>query len=342
MNRKLFILLITILLVGCSKDIKISTNIPKALTIYPYLQNGQPIKIYVRFAKDIKDTTKTTQIENSTAYIYNNDICVDTVKISNEGIGISKISPDENKNYRFKVIADGYPGAETEVLMPKPIQGMVVDTTTIRNEFQITEGYFLQTNVKFKIDHSKTTYYSINFSEKEEYIISPIWPVQRGFKIFRGPLTFCSTSMLEYYNYYSSGNDGYFRINEPKGLFENFSRLKVTSKGTYAQGSIFYFNDQFVNSDTLSISIIANSMKTDLLYKNPIQYRLEVSTLSPDYYKALYSFSKYNINKEQDLPISEPIPIYSSVKGGYGFAAACATAVDSSISNKSYKDFFKQ
>jgi len=309
----------SLLLTTCTKDLTIDSGIPRSLVLYPHLEVNEPIKVFAYSSAAITDTG-SIHLENPLAYIYEEGNCLDTLLLNAKGAGISKVTAKEKARYTMRVTADKYTAAETDVVMPSLITGLTIDTSSFTEP---NRSAYTILKISFNDDASTTDFYRVRIDDNYLSI-------------------YFESTQVEFYSY--SGY-GLILTDEPKHLFENLTHIEHKFGVSYVPGGPFYFNDKLFNGKKASLLILLDRLKwnfkLDNEIKNAFQLRIEVAKISPDFYKGLYSQARYNTNKNQDLPISEEIPIYSSVKGGFGFAAASASVIDTSISNQTYKDLSK-
>ncbi len=324
------IILITAI-TACKKDLDIEVK-PDSnrLLVYPELNVGKPINLALNKVLGIDESINYILPEGKTL-VYEENKLVDTIFTNTKGLGKSDIIVKSNTNYLLKGDYNGFSPFEILTTTPGFPEILKIDTSTIYLKSSTTTQKCLKITLTIKDNPENQDFYMLEFQEKYYSTYS-----------YKADITSL------YYFIPKNEIDVYFSImrnyrlaNEPRSFMDDSQGINVYSGIQYVEGYRSYLSDNQINGREFKLEMFVRNGLIGI-ETGVSQLIINLSSLSPEYYKVIYSYAKYNTNQSQLLPISEPVPIYSNVLGGCGFAASSATAVDSSISSQSFKDLFKQ
>ncbi|MGE5406241.1 MAG: DUF4249 family protein [Methanosarcina sp.] len=336
-GMKYLILLILQLLVfsACTKELKVDFGEPsKKIVLYPVVTNNQKITIKMSGTAGILSPGFPV-LENPTVVITDNNVPVDTVIIDKKGNGYSKIIPVPEHEYTFTATATGYQDAVCVTQLPGPVIELKADTSYL----YLSWSKQLKTRLKLKDDPNEINYYKVALNLKQNITTRVTRKIGNTYVSYDS--SFISIHKIEdlYANmpdmdFFRYGWRNQYLLAQDVLTFNDESTFRISlGSEIYIRGSEFYFSDKLFNGGEMMMDIILGG---EIKSYYPAKYLIELSSISEDFYLGVKSYARYGTKESANLPASEEVSIYSSVKGGYGFPISSTTLIDSSYSKPRY------
>lgn len=326
----LFLLLV---ISGCTKELKIDFDEPsKKIVLYPLLSNNKFIKVKMSAPASILSES-FPELKNAFVIITENNVPVDTITIDAKGNGYSKIIPVSNHNYEFLASATGYPDASCSASLPNPVELLTIDTTQLVFQFEKK----MRAQIKIKDDPNSLNFYKTSIYIKQFITTRIVRKVGASYITYDS--SFINISKPQLYSnipdqgFFSVWNGRFLLAQDVIDIAEGSSLKYNFGSEIYFQGAEFYFSDELLNGKEINLNIIVGG---PIYAINPEKYIIEVSSISEDYYLGVKSYARYGTKENSDLPLTEEVSIYSSVKGGYGFPIATNSKIDSTFWKPKY------
>ncbi len=328
MKQFIIIILLILVLPGCSKELKVNFEEPsKKIVLYPFLTNDKKITIKMSAPTGIL-SEKFPVLDNASVVITDNGIAVDTVAINAVGNGYSKIIPVTGHEYSFRATATGYPEAVCTAELPQPVEGLSVDTTYL----SVSYTPFMRARLRFRDDPDKINYYRVTVLRKGVFalrtyrienskVITYDSTVTRIWK----PRILANNPVIDFFSVVVGNR--FLLAREEINFGDGSGYRYELGHEIYYDGREYYFPDDLFKGKEIVLDLIVEEIGTSYF---PEKYMIELSSVSEDYYMGLKSYARYGTKEQANLPVSEEVSIYSAVKGGYGFPVAFNTVIDSS------------
>jgi hypothetical protein len=318
---KILFLFLSLIIFGCVKVLQVDFGEPaRKIVLYPFLTANQPITIKMSAPASIL-VNEFPQLINPIVVITDNDVPADTVIINTSGKGFSDIVPLPDHLYEFYAFAENYPVSSCTAQLPKPVQGIEIDT------FHVFARNIKHVNFKLKIkdDPNSNDFYKISINRKK-YVTSRIsFNHDTSFVTIWNSPVYVNNPIVDFFSIFSKtlllAKEGFSFTGETHYRTDFGSEV-------YLNGYDYYFNDVLFNGKETTLNLMVPEVNPTL---SPEKYMVELSTLSKDYYQGLKSYAVYGSKEDLDLPIKEEVSIYSAVKGGYGFPVSYVTVCDSTF-----------
>ena len=287
------------------------------------------LSVFVNKSAYVSDTDNVfkTDLHNAKVYIYENNICIDSLYhnwshgynqleksdsyIYGQGNYLSKgMKPLPGHEYKIVVKAPGSPDATACTRIPNMVRIEHIDTTTVLKWVQTIYGgsynygvshldtittvnKIMKCNIEFTDPGNETNYYLFNICSVSEAKGSyRYWPF------------ICKDPVVE---------------------------EKIVTKNDPIQGIVF--SDKIINGKKYSLTVdLYTSFDMDPFspyFRDKSTFYFRLYSIPEAYYKYIQSLNLYNAKFGK--PLSEPVQVYSNITGGLGIFAGAAVSADSIV-----------
>jgi hypothetical protein len=327
MKRIALICIFGCLISSCIKDNIIIPDTGSKITINGLITTNDLLNvrisrsIFITDVEGVLEQDSLISIDNAQVKIYQNNSFIDSLYyyalgtlssfegyLYQNGNYISKnLYPETGKEYKITAKAPGSQEASSITKIPNLVRIENVDTSRIILE-NVPKVYPTNLGLKCIIEFTdpvnETNYYLLN-----AYRNNPIFSDAMAFR--------CDDPIVE--EKLISAQGGALSSNPIRGIA--FSDKLINGKKTNITITIcgndiglpFWTDDPEYNED-------GNHKKT-------IFFRLY--SITEDYFKYIQTLNLYQ--KSYDNPLSDPVLVYSNIKGGYGIFAGAAVSRDSIV-----------
>jgi hypothetical protein len=311
--KKIFLIILSISLIySCVKEVDISDfKTEDKLVISSYSIADSTFKVYLSKTRNILDTLKYF-INDADVNLYDqNNILLETLQNTGEGIYTSSIvNVEQGKKYKVETNYNNET-VSAEDIVPENIA--VSNMGFTGNFVYDDEGRrFYEIELTINDNPNVENYYEINAEIKytDSTFFSP-WSTEEYY--------------MKYTKMYLSSVDRIF-LNEDYPINGIYSTDIFSDK--YFQSANqklkFYYGSYFINAESVLIDHIL---------------KIEFRTVSKNYYLYKKSLMKHLDNQYSDFwyGVANPVQLYSNVKNGYGIFAGFSTYTDSVSYTSPYK-----
>jgi len=263
-------------------------------------------------------------VSNATVALYVNGAFVENLSHVEKGIYQGNYKPIEGENIRLNVSASGYEPVWAEVGIPTATLGFQIDSTITKSDTSfITMGNYGNSYEDYVSNPTMETV-GIRWANIHEYKLTFNDP--SGEKNYYRLVMFESTKSGVYMNsnYLNDFDDIVFGTKN-----ENLDGIFTESE--YDRYNIF--SDELIDGKTHTITINyqqefnkyyeqPNNKDTSLVYERSVTFDLQA--ISQSYFLYLSSLKALAV---ADPFMSEPVQVYTNIKGGLGIMGARTNAV---------------
>ncbi|MBS3913904.1 MAG: DUF4249 domain-containing protein [Bacteroidetes bacterium] len=297
MKRYLSIISLVFLLFSCRKVEKIENigNIQPRLCLNCVLMKGSVPQIYLNKSLSALDNAPMKSVPNALVLIYKNGLLLDTAKYisSSTCYGSSKFIPETGVAYTIKASAKGYDPVEANAYLPNDVVTSGVSIEIKQKELDSSNfGAGWKYYGRFKSGTIKCSFMDES-GVKNRYMIT----IDEGWKN--------SHSNDYYFNSWVCDNEGVETI-------DNFDYSYGTG------GKSYFLNDDLYDGKKIDLEFNTESEYNTFMSPGDTleYYSIRIYSFTEDFSKHVYTV-KIN-DQNQNNPFSEPVQIFSNVKGGYG------------------------
>jgi len=305
--RKLLYILLVLCLTSClEKEIPFEgKDSKKLLTLSATFSTDSLMTVYLSPTKSvigiIEGVVPYTG-EQASVDVYEDGIKLEALTyndIKKAFVGSNK--PIAGKTYTLKAKANGLDDVEAVVYVPEPVE--IIAVSKLENINSTSDSFEdRKFSISFK-DENITNYYKLNVFSISTYF------EDRGNVEYRNVISFTS-------------KDAVF-----KGKTDNIS----DSFETEYSNLFGVFTDEFIGDNEYSIELNIASYELFEFYDD-FKLFVTLQSISEDYY--LFLKSRELQLDSGDSPFSEPVQIWSNVRGGAGIAAAYSVSTKEVIIEK--------
>jgi len=290
--KKLLAILICYVLFNastCEEDLRVPGENPEpGLVITGDFSTEFVIELYVTTTLPLFDPFDGEFIENASIELFEEAVKVDEFNYDpNTASYYSNIIPAVDKEYTVKVSAPGFETIEATNIIPKPVETFEISVNDIKRREITNDNHRSDLEISFNATvtindpSDDENYYHINFS-----LIDSLRETVGGNTI----------------TYLAEGLPIVLKdpINNSPAI-PGFSGAFVRDQMFNGQSQDFVFN---ITNEVIK----ANYLSGDLV--------LEIRSVSEEYY--LYHTSLYRQYQASQVPLSEPVQVFTNIKNGYG------------------------
>lgn len=319
------LIVLTVLLLGsCEEIIDFrGEQVNPVLVMYALLEPDSLISITLSRSYAIFDNNfRPAQITSARVIVFVDDIASDTLvyvppdmentspqRIRYSRYVSARLKPVYNSIYRIEAKVPGLPPVSASVILPAPVPVERIDTMSVPkegvNDISPHDYYYnpklLETKVRFTDKAGEKNFYRLTitylsgiYGMPREEPFDPAVPVS----VYHGD---CS--------YYARAD----RIITPPGSDNDLIGMEITN--TY-----LIFNDDFIDGTTYDLTFNMEYALTSDEHHEFTHFTISLHAITEDYYKYLSTLAAQQ--QTNDMPMSEPVLIYSNIKGGLGLVAA--------------------
>lgn len=288
--RSLFFSLIVLTLISCEKEIILDLKEPGDLLCLNCILEAEndSIVFFLTKVKSVNESDNFDTVEYAKIELYENARLLNGIESIGKGKYILHHKPKEGNTYQIKVRVEGYKTLSAETIIPqKPIAKMEFKRDTIYDDSWV-KGYSTEARLFTQLTDPPT---------KDYY-----WFI-RAFMRNIGGVPYGSYALA-----YQTDNL----------LFDAFNRYY------YQDYNYPFTNYDYIGALRLDDSVIENgeisfSMST---WKQPTVFIINADENFDKYYKS--SIKQFLTYEYDQLPIFEPVQIYSNIKNGFGIFGSIA------------------
>jgi hypothetical protein len=305
----LFIVLLGISSTGCEKivDLDIRTQ-DRKLVLNSVLTPDSLLQLNLFLSQGILEDDKLLTVSDAEVEIFEEGVSMGTFRSGGNGIYISNIKPQPDKNYLLKARMPSGQITEAQTRIPvSPLIGIKDTSTSLSvDEWMGTELNFYISLI-IKDPPHVNNYYMVKLIQESSAFYDSAFPPLND-EVYGQLAT--KSALLELYESYP----GEFR------QVENSGNLDFGGKnGTEYTGISFIFSDASFDGKDFIFPFF-----TGLYYVGKPNYRIQVSSLSEDYYLYIKSLALYTSAQEDFF--AEKVKVYSNVRNGFGMVAAYSSS----------------
>ena len=311
-------------LISCEKEIVFKGDeIKPMLVVNGLVVLGDTVTVRLSRSSSMLDDGKTSLVvANAKVDLYVDDEFAETLTPVKEMVyGLetpaamgkykSSVIGEAGKSYRLEIVADGLNPVSCETTVPEPVEILNWDTATVRNTGTYSTSWKTQANVEFDDNGQQNNYYRVESKCIEGEELSGYMP--------DGTIVYNDTVMIRPQR---------FEWVEIKNAELNDAINEADELITGAPDNRFtIFNDDSFNGERMKL-------RFDLRNNSFFYYRNSTSddsadfrnrdiylySLSEEYYEYLYT-ANLHYWLDEDF-FSEPVPVFSNIKGGVGIWGA--------------------
>ena len=313
MKNLLLILQCLILFTACQQEKIDLPDTGRKIVINGLIETDSLLNVYVNKSVYISeyDYPMGKDLDNAKVYIYQNNVCIDSLTHDLDHFGESSmynpgnywstsVIPMPGNEYKIVAKVPGLPDASASTKIPNIVNIEHIDT--LRLVLGLDTGYH-------------------NTSERFEHLICKIEFTdpknETNYYLFNTGKSFlCQDPIVEEELYDVNSNNG-------------------QSDGSYVEG--IAFSDKVINGQKYSLTIsipergwYIDSLKTRIFPK--LTADLKLYSITEEYFKYIQTLNLYNAKFGN--PLTEPVLVYSNITGGYGIFAGAAVSSKSIIVRK--------
>ncbi|GHT62264.1 hypothetical protein AGMMS50239_15090 [Bacteroidia bacterium] len=310
-------------LFSCEKEIEFKGDEVKTkLVLNSILTPDSVVKIHLTESRFFLNNERVfKEINNATVELWKDGNKIENLSNAGSGYYTGTYIPKEGDNLRITASCQGFDPVEcsTEIVIPSPV--ISVDTMNFREDRQYSTYY---DGNAFVID-SSVYYQTINFDMDIT---------------FKDPTDIANYYALNLYLkiYFSTGDSTYYPIgfNSDDMVFQQTSNEMgfLEDDRNYLRSNLF--SDELLDGKEYKLKVKAYNIgigKNPYApeYENPDvigkEVFVELQSLSPSYYRFRKTREAgYNVNDIMEY-FTEPVQIYSNVKGGIGILGSYSSSV---------------
>lgn len=301
-NIVLLNIVLAVVLVGCEKTIDFNGEKSDPLTVVNSIITPDSL-FWVEVSKSlhISDAVAFPKVVNAGVDIYENGKFVSTLKHLHDGFYSGDFKPVAGKEYEIKVeTGEVNVSAKTTIPETVKITSLKLDSVQDQDGMENTE-----LTLRFNDPEEMKNYYKVSALVVNEYA-------------------------AENNGEYAVATDSYWAklSSNDRVIVATFGQQDAFDDSSINSYSIF--TDDLINGVSYDLKVLTNTSgyanNTENKVTN-IKYVVYLNSISEEYFYYLKSRSKNSWYK--DDPFSEPMPIYSNIKGGVGILGAYSAFVDS-------------
>lgn len=283
------VILIPAILVSCTKVIDIS--IPeqeRKIVVNGLISPGEPVLINLSRSLSVLEDDKLNALAGADARLFRDDVLIGTMQYESGGnYSLPGFSAEIGQTYRLQVDYEGLKSVEAVATIPPPVPIISVDTATLTGDWGGTE---MRLSVKFRDPAGVHNIYGFG--------------VDVRYKEFD------------------------YRTNSYTGNYIVFPAYIEENSGQFVQDEFVHFGGKLYVEDlifdgltqTVEFGFIEN-----LFYESDTVW-INVKMEQPDPSFYLYAKSNEAYQGAHDNPFSEPVQVYTNIKGGYGIFSGYSSA----------------
>ena len=308
----LLIVLCLMLFIACQQEKIELPDTGRKIVINGLISTDSLLSVFVNKSVYISeyDFPMGKDLENAKVYIYQNNICIDSLTHDVNHLWKStiyypgnywsaRLIPLPGDEYKIVAKVPGLPDATASTKIPDIVNIERVDTSRIilvsESEYPEFDSFErLICKIEFTDPKDETNYYLFNI----------------------GKSFLCQDPIVEEKLYDVNSNNG-------------------QSDGSYIEG--IAFSDKVINGQKYSLTISIpergwynDSLKTRIFPKLTLD--LKLYSITEEYFKYIQTLNLYN--EKFGNPLTEPVLVYSNITGGYGIFAGSAVSCKSIIVRK--------
>ena len=307
--RKLVILNIVFafLLVGCEKTIDfIGDKTDPIIVVNSIISPDSVIWVKVTKSLHISESGNYPVVTNAEIDIFEDGNLVSSLTHKKDGIYSSDFFPLSGKDYEIKVIT-GNTTVKAETNVPETVDISSLELRKVREQ---GGNENIELTINFNDPGNVKDYYIVPVLIIDEYV-----PENDGENI---------DTTVSYWAGLSSNDPVLLATFGQDDAFDNSSNNDYN-----------IFTDELINGKSYDLKVLTNTYAFDTNNEGEVERKLKFvvyfSSISEEYF---YFLKSRNLNNwYKDDPFSEPVPIYSNIKGGAGILGAYSTSVDSTSIN---------
>lgn len=318
-----FTVLCAALLSACEKTIDFKgEDIDPKIVVNGLVTPGKPIEVRITRSENLlSESYASTILKDAVADLYVDDVLTEKLSINAQSdasetysipVFSSQTVAESGKTYRLEVSHEGLKPVTCETTVPTPV-AIEVDTLSTLLSGSWGTGLYIMVSLKFSDNAETKDYYRAQMD------------VMRGvnkayYDSYNEPEDLSDTVLIRFY---ASGVD----ISDP--IFKGNDQADDIVTGT-PENRFALFDDSDINGKEyiLKLGFMANpnySAEIEEGSGNFFEQQIILKTLTPEYYEYLNSVNSHFWYGDDYF--SEPVPVYSNVKGGLGIFASEAPAV---------------
>nr|WP_319572805.1 DUF4249 domain-containing protein [uncultured Draconibacterium sp.] len=311
-------------LISCEKEIVFKGDeIKPMLVVNGLVVLGDTVTVRLSRSSSMLDDGKTSLVvANAKVDLYVDDEFAETLTPVKElvykaetpvaiGKYKSSVIGEAGKSYRLEILADGFNPVSCETTVPEAIEIIAWDTTTVRNVDGYSTSWKTPANVEFDDNGQQHNYYRVEskcIEGEELYSYMPDGTMVHNDTVMIRPQRF---EWVEIKN--AELNDA---INEADELITGapYNRFSIFKDDSFNGERMKLRFDLWNNSyfyDRNSTSDDSADFRNHDIY---------LYSLSEEYYEYLYT-ANLHYWLDEDF-FSEPVPVFSNIKGGVGIWGA--------------------
>jgi hypothetical protein len=291
----LFVLYGLIILLGCQKEIKI--DFPKytpKIVVNCFFNPDSTWKVHISSSIPINGKENPPLITNAKVELYEDNIFVSNLKLSNKGYYISSLKPIVNRRYTLKVNAPDFESVECSDKIDST-------TTSFTTKFDTTETFITVKNLTYSENIPVST---LQLIIKDDPNINNYYEL-RG-RYARSQSTPSKEENTIFHSFFPSIE-----------TFSRYQKLVLFNDSLFAgiEKTLMLYLD---NHQTFITTHLPNG-NMGVLWKAVDNLYFDFKTVSQSYflYQKTFLLQKYNHKN----PFSETTKVYSNVKNGLGIFA---------------------
>lgn len=343
MKRRIILLILINLMVlfsACEKTIEFNgTDTDPKIVVNGLVTPGNPIEITLTKSQSFLSEQYNESLSNAEVNLYIDDVFAEklTLYISRDstvyGTAInenmiyrSQAVAESGKTYRLEVSSPGLPPVSCQTTVPDPVNLQQVDTATeiVREEWG--ERQFLVVKLKFVDEAKSKDYYRIQLDESSGYNLSSYDTVSHTFEYSDTVIVSTQVSM---------------NFDKYDPIFEGNDKADDLISGT-PDNQFAIFDDSGIHGTEYTLQLKLNTYPwySEEGSGNFIEKKILFYRITSEYYEYLKSANSHFWYADDYF--SEPVPVYSNVKGGLGIFGSATpiihTIVDGEypLNNKVY------
>ena len=306
--KKLILLYVvfSFLLVSCEKTIDFTGEKTDPLVVVNSVITPDSLfQTEISKSLHLRDTGNFPEVTDAVVDIFEQGNLVTTLTHQNKGIYTSKFSPMAGKNYEIKVSTSGKTvSAETKI--PNKVNIESVELNTIDDK-GIKKH---ELTIKFNDPAEINNFYKVSLLVNDEASYS-----------FDGDKNSIETEVYSFWATISSNDPVFLATFGQDDAFDNSPNNMYN-----------IFTDDLINGKSYDLKILTDTYIGDTtadeqLISRKLKYTVFLNSISKEYF---YYLKSRNLSYWYgDNPFSEPVPVFSNIKGGAGILGAYSSAIDS-------------
>ncbi|MDA3928171.1 MAG: DUF4249 domain-containing protein [Prolixibacteraceae bacterium] len=333
------VILLLTLFISCQKKISFDSDlISSKMVVNGFIEPDSVINILVATSKPIPGVVSDfIWLENATAVLFEDGVEIETLEtydlVYNETENNdywygdtaekrpkkgyrSKLKVSAEKTYRLEVSHPDYDDVYCETIIPKPIEILSIDTTTVYTNEQNWEQEQLNVKLKFKDPENEDNYYRlVAFVTKGEVSIE-----------------YYDKEVMDTIVYIS---ETYLRIDDP---IINPEQEEANDILFSAPSNVYsVFTDELINGKEYTVNFDL-SLKDNYYYGNEMEtefdpismgqfYELKIVLQAISRESYLYIKSSYEHKYYDGELFVEPVQVFSNIENGIGIFAGQSSTI---------------